>query len=281
MRSGKRCHEEPCREEGPLTKKRRSCPRKNFLDLPRELRDTIYEFSLVSTQRIDVCRLGQFATPPSDAEKLGISTALLRVSRQTYSEGLKIMYGLNTFEAIIPLDPRIPHSFHHQNLEPLHLRIQQQFTNPMIRNVKRLIIRLEFTSLSRWPSQDPTVPSKMLQAFILDGHPDLIAFEPGSFCSYLESLQHFKASLATANAAVAVARGSLFSAHLLSCVGISNKDTLVVCAPQAQPNGSFRFLDFPWTRLDAQSTNNPIEVLCEIPSRFSSTGQMKFSGPMG
>lgn len=277
MRSSKRCVEHLCCEERPLTKKtRKSCLRKSFLDLPRELRDMIYELSLVSTERIDVCRLGQFASPPSNT-KLGISTALLRVSRQIHSEGLKVMYGLNTFEASIFLGPRIPHSFH-QNLEPLHLGRKRRFTNPMIQNVKRLMIRLKFTSLSRWPSQDPWFPSEMLQAFVLDGHLDLIALEPDSFCSYFEGLQHFKAALATANAAVAVARGSLFSAHLLSCVGHSNKSTLVVCTPQPRPTGYFRFLDFPWTRLDAQSTNNAVEMLCHIPSRFSSTGQMNSAG---
>lgn len=280
MRSSKRCVKHLCCEERPLTKKtRKSCSRKGFLDLPRELRDMIYELSLVSTERIDVCRLGQFASPPSNT-KLGISTALLRVSRQIHSEGVKVMYGLNTFEASIFLDPRIPHSFH-QNLEPLHLGRKRRFTNPMIQNVKRLMIRLKFTSLSRWPSHDPWFPSEMLQAFVLDGHLDLIALEPDSFCSYFEGLQHFKAALATANAAVAVARGSLFSAHLLSCVGHSNKSTLVVCTPQPRPTGYFRFLDFPWTRLDAQSTNNAVEILCHIPSRFSSTGQMKSAGSTG
>jgi hypothetical protein len=92
------------------TKRARYAARISFLGLPRELRNIIYELSLVSTETIDVCQL---ATPLRNAKKLGISTALLRVSRQIHYEALEVIYGLNTFEAKILLDPRIPHAYDH------------------------------------------------------------------------------------------------------------------------------------------------------------------------
>lgn len=84
------------------------CPRKfqyiyqktttTFLDLPRELRDQIYELSLVSDRVVDLRRL---VTVLSCDAKLGIAPALLRASRQIHSEAIEIMYSLNTFQATI------------------------------------------------------------------------------------------------------------------------------------------------------------------------------------
>lgn len=243
--------------------------RKNFLDLPRELRDIIYEHSLVTTEAIDVCRL---ATSPCNAKKLGISIALLRVSRQIHGEALEVMYGLNTFEAMILLDPRISHSYRH-DLNPGDPHIDRMFKTPMTKEVKRLMVRLEFDALSPCPSQDPSFPAEVLQDFVLDGNLDIIVLKPGCFSSYLESLQRFNTALATANAALAVARGSLFSTYLLSCVSVCNRNTLVVYTPQS--HRSFRYLDFPWIPLDPQYITTANQVSCYIPWRFKSTGQMK------
>lgn len=118
------------------TKRARHEARKSFLDLPRELRDIIYELCLVSTEAIDV---RQLATPSYSLKKLGISTACLRVSRQLYREALEVMYGLNTFEAKISLDPRIPHSYDH-DLKSCAQRGGRTFDSPMVNKVKRLII---------------------------------------------------------------------------------------------------------------------------------------------
>ena len=108
MRSRKRDRKEQA--DLSSTKRARHATRLSFLDLPRELRDIIYELSLVSTETIDVCQL---ATPLRNAKKLGISTALLRVSRLIHHEVLEVIYSLNTFEAKILLDPRIPHAYDH------------------------------------------------------------------------------------------------------------------------------------------------------------------------
>lgn len=271
MRSRKR----GCTQHADMrsTKRVRQEARKSFLDLPRELRDIIYELCLVSTKAIDVCQL---ATPSCNPKKLGISTACLRVSRQIHHEALEVMYGLNTFEAKISLDPRIPHSYDHDPKSCAQRR-GCTFDSPMVNNVKRLIIRLEFAALSSLPVQDPSFPAEVLQAFVLDGSPDIILLQPDSFSSYVESLQHSNALLGAANAALAAARGSLFSTYLLACVNARDKGMHVVCTPQ--PRASFGFLDFPWVRMDPQpSVTAACEVSCYVPSRFKSTGQMGLVG---
>lgn len=130
------------------TKQARYAAQISFLDLLRELRDIIYELSLVSTETIDVCQL---ATPLRNAKKLGISTALLRVSQQIHHEALEVVYSLNTFEAKILLNPRIPHAYDHN----LRLRDSWEsctFDNPIVNKVKRLIVHLDFVTLSLLPN---------------------------------------------------------------------------------------------------------------------------------
>ena len=183
MRSRKRDRKEQA--DLSSTKRARHATRLSFLDLPRELRDIIYELSLVSTETIDVCQL---ATPLRNAKKLGIATALLRVSRQINHEALEVIYGSNTFEAKILLDPRIPHAYDH---DP-GLRDSWEsctFDNPMVNKVKRLIVHLDFVTLSLLPDQDPSFPAEVLRAFVLGGSLDIILLQPGSFSSYMKSLQ--------------------------------------------------------------------------------------------
>ena len=257
------------------TKRARHATRLSFLDLPRELRDIIYELSLVSTETIDVCQL---ATPLRNAKKLGISTTLLRVSRQIHHEALEVIYGLNTFETKILLDPRIPHAY---DPDP-GLRDSWEscmFDNPMVNKVKRLIVHLDFVNLSLLPNQDPSFPAEVLRAFVLGGSLDIILLQPGSFSSYMKSLQCYNSLLAAANAALAVTRGSLFSRHLLSYVNTRNNGTRVVYTPQSR--APFGFLEFPWVRLDSHSTASAYEISCHIPLRFRSRGQMELVESMG
>jgi hypothetical protein len=277
MRSRKRDRKEQA--DLSSTKRARHAARISFLDLPRELRDIIYELSLVSTETIDVCQL---ATPLRNAKKLGISTALLRVSRQIHHEALEVIYGLNTFEAKILLDPRVPHAYDH---DP-GLRDSWEsctFDNPMVNKVKRLIIHLDFVTLSLLPDQNPSFPAEVLRAFVLGGSLDIILLQPGSFSSYMKSLQCYNALLATANAALAVMWGSLFSRCLLSCVDARDNGTRVVYTPQSRvPLG---FLEFPWVtlRLDSHSTATATasEMSCHLPLRFRSSGQTDLAGSMG
>jgi hypothetical protein len=149
----------------------------------------------------------------------------------------------------------------------------------MVNKVKRLIVHLDFVTPSLLPNQDPSFPAEVLRAFVLGGSLNTILLQPGSFSSYMKSLQGYNALLATANAALAVTRGSLFSRCLLSCVDARNNGTRVVYTPQSRAPSNF--LEFPWVRLDSHSTATASEMSCHIPSRFGSSGRMDFAGLMG
>ncbi|KAK3677840.1 hypothetical protein LTR37_021508 [Vermiconidia calcicola] len=69
-----------------------------FLDLPREIRDDIYEECLVSNDMIELCNLRlDSARDRSNKQRLGLVPNLLRTCRQAQEEGSKILYGSNTF----------------------------------------------------------------------------------------------------------------------------------------------------------------------------------------
>lgn len=241
-----------------------------FLELPRELRDMIYELALVSTDTIDVCN---FAAPSRwpHSSTLGISPAVLRVSRQIHNEALDVLYGLNTFQATVLLDPRVPHQFEPRGSDSSHIDI----THPMIKNVRRLVIHLKFCVLSQWPNQDAVFPEAVLRAFVLGGPPDLIVVKPDCCSAYLDTMLQPNEMLAVANTALAVSRGTLFTAYLLSYLSQtteSHKSTLAVCCPPKP--ASYDFVDFPWTQVN-YSVSDTVDVMYSVPRRFSLTGQMK------
>ncbi|KAF2769771.1 hypothetical protein EJ03DRAFT_374270 [Teratosphaeria nubilosa] len=64
-----------------------SCP---LLNLPPELRNTIYELALLSAQPIEIPSNGRLSAPP-----------LIQVCRQTRSEATAIYYGQNAFRCIV------------------------------------------------------------------------------------------------------------------------------------------------------------------------------------
>lgn len=113
----------------------------------------------------------------------------------------------------------------------------------MVDKVKRLIVHLDFVTLSLLPNQDPLFPAEVLRAFVLGGSLDIILLQPGSFSSYMKSLQCYNSLLATANAALAVTIGSFFSRRLLSYVDARNNGTRVVFTPQSR--ALVGFLEFP------------------------------------
>lgn len=255
----------------PINVLHRQSTTTTFLDLPRELRDIIYELSLVSATPIDVFRL---AGQP-DSCKLRISSTLLRVSRQVYDEAMDTLYGLNTFQATILLDPRVPHQLDRLGCSSARPFASNNFTHPMIKRVRRLVIQLKFYPLSQWPDQDVLFPEAMLKAFILGGSPDLVIVKPDCCASYLDTMQQSNTMLAVANTALAVSRGTLFTSYLLSYLSdapLGHRSTLAVCHP---PNpASFDFLEFPWIRSMAYPISDNIDVIYRIPRRFSSTGQL-------
>ena len=72
----------------------------NFQDLPRELRDEIYEYCL-STPRILVAVNERFNPRPPTWPDTEAATALLAVSKAIHAETVPMFYGLNKFELSI------------------------------------------------------------------------------------------------------------------------------------------------------------------------------------
>ena len=70
-----------------------------FLDLPREIRDEIYEVCLVSNSMIELAclRIGPEQKYITRERRFGIHTPVLRTCRQVHDEACKILYGLNLF----------------------------------------------------------------------------------------------------------------------------------------------------------------------------------------
>jgi len=81
-----------------------SCSLIGFFDLPRELRDQIYQYALVANHSISVLSLMITRCHHIPLQALGISPALLSVSKRVYGGTIDVLYGLNTFDFCIDLD---------------------------------------------------------------------------------------------------------------------------------------------------------------------------------
>ncbi|KAK7916902.1 hypothetical protein PG985_010510 [Apiospora marii] len=66
----------------------------NFPDLPRELRDLIYQFCLVHKKPVDTCRYLQYTRPPI----YGLAPNILRVSKAVHREASPVLYSQNIFD---------------------------------------------------------------------------------------------------------------------------------------------------------------------------------------
>ena len=82
------------------------------MGLPRELRDHIYSFALISEQPISVLNFveqNERSENASKQEKLlppqrhGLSPSILRTCHQVYNEATSLLYGHNTFHAVVKL----------------------------------------------------------------------------------------------------------------------------------------------------------------------------------
>lgn len=89
--------------EVACTKARKLTTRRGLFSLPRELRDQIYGFALVSTEQISVLNFAELPKYHAPKQKHGLSYALLATNRQVYNEAIGVLYGLNTFQAKIPM----------------------------------------------------------------------------------------------------------------------------------------------------------------------------------
>ena len=130
-----------------------------LLNLPRELRDYVYENALVTYEPIDVLNLTDAFAFHIPHQKLGLSPALLRSCHQICREALDVLYALNTFHGIVYL--RLHHALRRvevqRALKPLRLAADSdlpepevitwidrpQFCHNCIPKIRRFALRLE------------------------------------------------------------------------------------------------------------------------------------------
>jgi hypothetical protein len=72
-----------------------------FFHLPREIRDLIYGYLLATNNIINMRRIQAIDEDRETANKLGLSTAILRVCHQSCEEGLTVLYGVNAFITVV------------------------------------------------------------------------------------------------------------------------------------------------------------------------------------
>lgn len=76
-----------------------------FLDLPGELRNHIYELSLVAAEPIDLLGFAQPDTFQRPPQRHSLTPALLSACQDIYEEAIGVLYGMNTFVVTIRTRP--------------------------------------------------------------------------------------------------------------------------------------------------------------------------------
>ena len=143
-----------------------STSRCGFLSLPRELRDQIYELSLVSEKVNDVLWLADGPRRRNSRTKLGLTPAMLRVCRQIYEEGTSTLYGLNTFQVVIPLRWRTVLSDERPGSQLVCTSDRPTFSCSEKYPIKRLIIQLDCGFESIEQEDNDYLLSDVCRAFV-------------------------------------------------------------------------------------------------------------------
>jgi len=175
--------------------------RAGLSDLPRELRDIIYELALVASAPISILNLTSPTRLFLPTRNLGLTPALLVTSRAVYAEAVCVLYGNNIFRATLELTLRCAQRFHeaHAALRSLHLpsdfdppalafgafASRSQYTHPNIKFVRRLELKIEVSRPDRphW-CEPPFVGARqtthdladICRVFIEHGQLDLCVF---------------------------------------------------------------------------------------------------------
>lgn len=127
---------------GPIKNIEGLNPRIRFFDIPRELRNSIYELALVRKEPIDVLIS---LNSPTSFRLRGLLLVLLRVLRQIYNEAITVFYGLNTFRATLRVYCFKLNDFLSKSmLSHPTLLIQTNFKHLRLRFIRRVTVRLEF-----------------------------------------------------------------------------------------------------------------------------------------
>ena len=130
-----------------------------FLGLPRELRDRIYEFALVSTSRLPVQVFSNQPITSTPKATPTLSPALLSTCRQVYAEAIDVLYTLNTFYAVVRMHPHhalrhveVCRALQHIDLSPEHdppepevvcTAARPRYCHPMQGRIRRFEIELQ------------------------------------------------------------------------------------------------------------------------------------------
>lgn len=237
--------------------------RTGFLDVPRELRDAIYELALVAEDPIDV--FPSRVSPISSRPK-GLSPALLRISRQIYNEAITVLYGLNTFRATLRAHCFKPNEFSSRSML-LHpgLPPRTDFEHPKLSFIRRVAIRLEFDHIPTLP-HDPCFADGALRSLIAKASPELVLVEPTDYSAYWQTLAHMDTQWANAQTSLVVTECRNIVLQVLKYAELGSPKLVVL------PGERWMDCDLQWRPI-LPSTSQNLHIACELPPRFATTGQ--------
>lgn len=173
-----RCGQLSKRAENPTAKST------GLLDLPRELRDMIYDYALVSAHSVSVLNLTVDFRHHLPKQRLGMTPSLLVASKFVYAEALGVLYGNNVFQAELYLEVQqaqrwheITHAMRFLNLPPdftppepdvVCLTDRPQYSHPRLRSIRRLevILSTVFPKRPHWQQQPRQIRSRIDYRFM-------------------------------------------------------------------------------------------------------------------
>lgn len=240
---------------------------RGFMRLPRELRDAIYELTLVAEKPVEITRLTR--AEPFD-ERIHLCPALLRLSRQVYNETIPVLYGLNTFRATIAIHCFGTSDFSTARLleHGVHPCLPSSFRHPRLSLVRRVAIRLYPTHSVVESSYDPRFADDILRAIVFDASPDIILFEHIDFDSYWQLLACSDVERANIQTALVVTESQDVTKHLLAYARLGSPKILVLPRSQTTVKAEYTY---KWQNLT---------IVSEVPPRFARTGQLGKSGKL-
>lgn len=281
--------------------------RPTFLDLPRELRDHIYELALVSDDAISVLNLTNARDSLLSFQRLGLAPAFLMTCKTVCREAIRALYGLNTFQVVVLLNVRHAQRWQevHKASDSLHVPLDLDIlrsagingSTPSLRYLHpnvRLIRRLEFKIETLRPSQIHWRNSQLFNAiqsechfsyvcrtFVEYGSLDLCIFSTDGYGGAAEWMPFGAAEAKFAKALHACLRSChewyferalLAAARQKGTFWINDRSLKRVINTVSNPefHNSMRRL----THEARQSNDTPGKVVRDLPKRFESSGQL-------
>lgn len=198
-----------------------------FLDLPRELRDAIYELALVADGPIDVLRLQNASSSSGPAN---LAPVLLRLSRQILHEALPVLYGLNTFRASIPIHSFRTYDFSNRYLLSHSSRslLPSSFHHPSLQLVQRVAIYLNLTETPIHRCYDPCFADNVLRALILDASPATVLLEPVDLQAYWDKAEKLGTQWANIQTSLVLAECQEVTHQMLAYAQMGPPNTVVI-----------------------------------------------------